>query len=171
MPYLICNKCEHYYEIGSVKEYMEFHTCECGNELIYVNQLSEYDSSLEDPEESQVESYSEMYEEEPETNYYYEEEEEEPEPDYYYEEEPEPDYYRDERGYMPSPSTSYQTPTLEQPERGLGLFIIFAGVLLILMNGFFLTMKFNYVYIILIPLGILIAYFGKNIFSGEGTQA
>ncbi|MCK9150612.1 hypothetical protein [Methanobacterium alcaliphilum] len=162
MPYLICNKCEHYYEINSVKEYMEFHTCECGNELIYVNQLSEYDNSLEDPDNnSEGENYAEPYEELGEE-----------EPDYYYgEEEPKIDHYYEEEEYVPSMSTPYQTPTLEQPEKGLGIFIIFVGILLILMNGVFLTMKFNFVYIILIPMGILLAYFGKSIFSGEGAQS
>lgn len=42
MPYLICDKCNLYYEIEDKNEIMDFHTCECGNELQYFNTIEEY---------------------------------------------------------------------------------------------------------------------------------
>ncbi len=42
MPYLICDKCNLYYEIEDKNEMRDFHTCECGNELQYFNTIEEY---------------------------------------------------------------------------------------------------------------------------------
>ena len=42
MPYLICNKCNVYYDIENKNEMNDFHTCECGNELQYFNTMEEY---------------------------------------------------------------------------------------------------------------------------------
>ena len=42
MPYLICDKCNLYYEIEDKNEMNDFHTCECGNELQYFNTIEEY---------------------------------------------------------------------------------------------------------------------------------
>ena len=42
MPYLICDKCNLYYEIDDRSEMNDFHTCECGNELQYFNTIEEY---------------------------------------------------------------------------------------------------------------------------------
>lgn len=42
MPYLICNKCNLYYEIEKRSEMKDFHTCECGNELKYYESIEEY---------------------------------------------------------------------------------------------------------------------------------
>ena len=42
MPYLICDKCNLYYEIEDRTEMDDFHTCECGNELQYFNTIDEY---------------------------------------------------------------------------------------------------------------------------------
>ncbi|MCZ3366269.1 MULTISPECIES: hypothetical protein [Methanobacterium] len=42
MPYLICDKCNLYYEINDRSEMNDFHTCECGNELQYFNTIEEY---------------------------------------------------------------------------------------------------------------------------------
>jgi hypothetical protein len=42
MPYLICDKCNLYYEIENEAEMNDFHTCECGNELQYFNTIDEY---------------------------------------------------------------------------------------------------------------------------------
>ncbi len=42
MPYLICNKCNVYYEIEDKIEMGDFHTCECGNELQYFETIEEY---------------------------------------------------------------------------------------------------------------------------------
>ena len=42
MPYLICDKCNLYYEIEDKHELNDFHTCECGNELQYFNTIEEY---------------------------------------------------------------------------------------------------------------------------------
>ncbi|MEN6294348.1 MAG: hypothetical protein ABFD07_20330 [Methanobacterium sp.] len=42
MPYLICDKCNLYYEIEDRNEMEDFHTCECGNELQYFNTIEEY---------------------------------------------------------------------------------------------------------------------------------
>lgn len=39
MPYLICPECDHYYEVEPGEE---FEACECGQELIIVEELSEY---------------------------------------------------------------------------------------------------------------------------------
>ncbi|MBC7100931.1 MAG: NERD domain-containing protein, partial [Methanobacteriales archaeon] len=40
MPYLICDKCNVYYEIEDEEEIFEF--CECGNRLKYYESLEEY---------------------------------------------------------------------------------------------------------------------------------
>jgi hypothetical protein len=42
MPYLICDKCNVYYEIEKKSEMSDFHTCECGNELKYYETINEY---------------------------------------------------------------------------------------------------------------------------------
>ena len=42
MPYLICDKCNLYYEIEDKSEMRDFHTCKCGNELQYFNTIEEY---------------------------------------------------------------------------------------------------------------------------------
>ena len=42
MPYLICDKCNVYYEIEDISEMEDFHTCECGNELQYFDTIEEY---------------------------------------------------------------------------------------------------------------------------------
>ncbi len=42
MPYLICDKCNVYYEIENERELDDFHTCECGNELKYYDTIDEY---------------------------------------------------------------------------------------------------------------------------------
>jgi len=42
MPYLICDKCNIYYEIEDKNEMKNFHTCECGNELQYFNTIEKY---------------------------------------------------------------------------------------------------------------------------------
>jgi|GEM_PF-2502301 len=42
MPYLICDKCNIYYEIENQREMNDFHTCECGNELKYYQTIEEY---------------------------------------------------------------------------------------------------------------------------------
>jgi hypothetical protein len=42
MPYLICDKCNLYYEIEDRIEINDFHTCECGNELQYFKTIEEY---------------------------------------------------------------------------------------------------------------------------------
>lgn len=42
MPYLICDKCNIYYEIENRHEMDDFHTCECGNELKYYETIDEY---------------------------------------------------------------------------------------------------------------------------------
>ncbi len=42
MPYLICDKCNVYYEIENPTEIGDFHTCECGNELQYFDTIEEY---------------------------------------------------------------------------------------------------------------------------------
>ena len=42
MPYLICNKCNVYYDIENKNEMDDFHTCECGNELKYFDTMEEY---------------------------------------------------------------------------------------------------------------------------------
>jgi hypothetical protein len=42
MHYLICNKCNVYYEIENKNEMNDFHTCECGNELQYFDTMEEY---------------------------------------------------------------------------------------------------------------------------------
>ena len=50
MPYLICDKCNVYYEIENRHEMDDFHTCECGNELKYYENIDEYmNEGLEDP--------------------------------------------------------------------------------------------------------------------------
>ncbi len=56
MPYLICDKCNLYYEIEEKNEMNDFHTCECGNELQYFNTIEEYmygkpSNSLDDSRE------------------------------------------------------------------------------------------------------------------------
>ena len=60
MPYLICDKCNVYYEIENKDEMNDFHTCECGNKLQYFDTIEEYmygrpensDTANEDTEES-----------------------------------------------------------------------------------------------------------------------
>lgn len=42
MPYLICEKCNLYYEIEDRNEMKDFHTCECGSELKYYETIEEY---------------------------------------------------------------------------------------------------------------------------------
>lgn len=42
MPYLICDKCNVYYEIDSAQEMDKFDSCECGNELQYYETIEEY---------------------------------------------------------------------------------------------------------------------------------
>ena len=42
MPYLICDKCNLYYEIKDKFEMEDFHTCECGNELQYFKTIEDY---------------------------------------------------------------------------------------------------------------------------------
>ena len=42
MPYLICNKCNVYYEIENKREMNDFHVCRCGNELKYYETIEEY---------------------------------------------------------------------------------------------------------------------------------
>lgn len=42
MPYLICDKCNVYYEIERKREIEDFHTCECGNELQYFDTVEDY---------------------------------------------------------------------------------------------------------------------------------
>ena len=54
MPYLICDKCNLYYEIEDRSEMEDFHTCECGNELQYFNSIEEYMYS--EPSNSQDDS-------------------------------------------------------------------------------------------------------------------
>ena len=69
MPYLICNKCNVYYDIEDPRkmkfsghqkskifecksEMNDFHTCECGNELQYFNTMEEY--MYGEPENSDI---------------------------------------------------------------------------------------------------------------------
>jgi hypothetical protein len=52
MPYLICNKCNVYYDIEDKSEMNDFHTCECGNELQYFNTMEEY--MYGEPENSDI---------------------------------------------------------------------------------------------------------------------
>lgn len=42
MPYLICDKCNVYYEIENQQEINDFHVCRCGNELQYYETIEEY---------------------------------------------------------------------------------------------------------------------------------
>ncbi len=42
MLYLICDKCNLYYEIENKSEMQDFHTCECGNELQYFDTTEEH---------------------------------------------------------------------------------------------------------------------------------
>lgn len=42
MPYLICDKCNVYYEIENKREINDFHVCRCGNELKYYETIEEY---------------------------------------------------------------------------------------------------------------------------------
>ena len=42
MPYLICDKCNVSYEIKNINEMVDFHTCECGNELQYFDTIEKY---------------------------------------------------------------------------------------------------------------------------------
>lgn len=42
MPYLICEKCEIYYEIGSDFDINDFKTCNCGENLKYYENFDEY---------------------------------------------------------------------------------------------------------------------------------
>lgn len=63
MPYLICDKCNIYYEIEKIEEMEEFHNCECGNELKFYDTLEDYmnedpDSSIATEEESKGIFYS-----------------------------------------------------------------------------------------------------------------
>jgi len=48
MPYLICDKCNVYYEIEDEEEIFEF--CECGNRLKYYESLEEYYEEIESEE-------------------------------------------------------------------------------------------------------------------------
>ncbi len=50
MPYLICDKCNIYYEIHKIEEIEDFSVCECGNELKFYETLEEYIN--EDPNSS-----------------------------------------------------------------------------------------------------------------------
>ncbi|MGZ7067434.1 MAG: hypothetical protein ACXVHT_03965 [Methanobacterium sp.] len=63
MPYLICNKCDIYYEILNISEIKDFNKCECGNILKFYENIEDYineeiDSSIADGEESQGIFYS-----------------------------------------------------------------------------------------------------------------
>ncbi|MDI6701577.1 nuclease-related domain-containing protein [Methanothermobacter wolfeii] len=43
MPYIICEKCSHYWEVEGEEEFWVFYMCdECGSLLIYVESLAEY---------------------------------------------------------------------------------------------------------------------------------
>ncbi|MDI9615533.1 nuclease-related domain-containing protein [Methanothermobacter sp.] len=43
MAYLICENCNHYWQIKSEEEFWAFHTCdECGSPLLYVKNFNEY---------------------------------------------------------------------------------------------------------------------------------
>ncbi|MGB9838922.1 MAG: NERD domain-containing protein, partial [Methanothermobacter sp.] len=43
MAYLICEKCNHYWQIKSEEEFWVFHMCdECGSPLLYVKNFNEY---------------------------------------------------------------------------------------------------------------------------------
>lgn len=42
MPYLICDKCNVYYEIENKREINDFNVCRCGNELKYYKTIEEY---------------------------------------------------------------------------------------------------------------------------------
>lgn len=42
MPYLICDKCNVYYEIKNKQEINDFHVCRCGKELKYYKTIEEY---------------------------------------------------------------------------------------------------------------------------------
>lgn len=43
MAYLICENCNHYWQINSEEEFWAFHMCdECGSPLLYVKNLNEY---------------------------------------------------------------------------------------------------------------------------------
>ncbi len=55
MPYLICNKCDIYYEVENKNELNDLDTCTCGNELIFYENIEDYlnkelDSPLSDDE-------------------------------------------------------------------------------------------------------------------------
>ena len=42
MPYLICDKCNLYYEIQDKSEMDDFSKCECGNELQFYETIEDY---------------------------------------------------------------------------------------------------------------------------------
>lgn len=53
MPYLICSKCDIYYEVENKNEMKDWDTCTCGNELIFYETIENYlneekDSPLSD---------------------------------------------------------------------------------------------------------------------------
>ncbi|MGB9937490.1 MAG: hypothetical protein ACPK7O_07195 [Methanobacterium sp.] len=52
MPYLICDKCDIYYEIEEIKEMNELSECECGNKLQLYETIDDY-MNLEEPREEE----------------------------------------------------------------------------------------------------------------------
>lgn len=62
MPYLICDKCNVYYEIENKREINDFHVCRCSNELKYYETIDEYmNEGLDDSEnlDDNIEKHSE----------------------------------------------------------------------------------------------------------------